>query len=102
MTAAIVAALNSLGREELSDQFQEAIVERVAFDPSANAGYIRVEQIRPLNIVEQNIIKPRHGETIGVGTEFWVNIDVDNFGRLSGIEILSPGTLKDFLERYKR
>jgi len=41
-----------------------------------------------------------HGETIPVETQFWTNIDTDNFGRLVGIEILNPGVLK--IELSKR
>ena len=70
-----------------------ASVTRVTFDGSANAAYIYVEESRPLSVVEQNVIGVCHGETIPVECRYWVNLDTDNFGRLTGIEILNPGNL---------
>jgi hypothetical protein len=42
-------------------------------------------------VVEKNIIGIRHGETIPVEHPYWVNVDIDNFGRLTRIELLNGG-----------
>lgn len=85
------------GRAPLADQVDAAAIARVTFDEAANAGYIYVQPPRELNVVDTNIVGVRHGETIGVKTPYWTNIDTDNFGRLVGIEILAPGDTKDEL-----
>jgi len=78
---------------------RNASVTRVTFDGSANAAYIYVEESRLLNVVEQNIIGVCHGETIPVECRYWVNLDTDNFGRLSGVEILNPGNLTSDIKK---
>jgi uncharacterized protein YuzE len=92
-------SLRALGRSELAEQLDAAVVARVTFDESAGAGYVYVESGRHLNVVEANVIGARHGETITVETQFDAVIDVDNFGRLMGIEILAPGVLATELKR---
>jgi hypothetical protein len=92
--------LRAAGRASLADQVDAAAIARVTFDVSANAGYIYVKPSRELNVVETNIVGVRHGETLEVETGYWTYIDTDNFGRLSGIEILAPGDLRDELRKY--
>lgn len=99
LASELITALGAAGRADLADQVRSASVTRVTFDGSANAAYIYVEASRPLNVVEQNIIDVRHGETIPVECRYWVNLDTDNFGRLSGIEILSPGNLTSEIKK---
>jgi uncharacterized protein YuzE len=96
----VAASLRRLGRTELAEQVDLAIVLRVTFDDSAGAGYIYVEPSCALNVVEANVIGARHGETITLETEFDAVIDIDNFERLTGIEILAPGVLKAELKRH--
>jgi hypothetical protein len=95
----VAESLRALGRADLAQQIDGAVVSRVTFDDSVGAGYIYVEPERMLNIVDANIIGVRHGETITVGTQFDVVIDTDNFGRLMGIEVLAPGALRSTLKR---
>ena len=95
----LVEALRGSGRPALAEQIELAVIGRVTFDNAANAGYIYVEPTRNLNVVEANVIDTRHGETIPVETQFWTNVDTDNFNRIFGIEILDPGSLKTELRR---
>jgi hypothetical protein len=95
----LVKSLRAMGRAELAEQIEVAIVGRVSFDNAANAGYIYLEPSRDLNVVEANIIGTRHGATLPVETQFWTNIDTDNFDRILGIEVLDPGSLKTELRR---
>ncbi len=90
LASELVAALNAAGQIDLAGELLRATVREVTFDNSANAGYIYVNSPKSLNLVEQNIIGVRHGETIPVECRYWINLDTDNFGRLAGIEILSP------------
>jgi len=100
----LVASLRSVGNEEVADQIDSAVVRTVSFDAEANAGYVALEPSRQLNVVEANVIGVRLplGQTIPVETQFWTTIAMDNFGRVVGIEILSPGALKSELERGAR
>jgi hypothetical protein len=92
-------ALRDGGRASLAEQVDQAIIDRVTFDESANAGYIFVRPSRNLNVVEANIVGVRHGETVEVETQYWTNIDTDNLDRLTGVEVLAPGDLKNELIR---
>jgi uncharacterized protein YuzE len=95
----VATSLRALGRTQLAHQIDEAVVARVTFDDSAGAGYIYVEPSRALNKVEAHVVGVRHGETIAVETEFDAVIDIDNFERLVGIEVLAPGVLRSELKR---
>ena len=61
----------------------------MTFDPDANAGYVYVRSGRELNAVERNIIGVKHGRTVEVPGDIWMYIDLDNFDRPTGIEILA-------------
>lgn len=43
---------------------------------------------REPNAGEQNVIGIRHGCTMEIPGDIWLNIDLDNFDRLTGIETL--------------
>jgi uncharacterized protein YuzE len=90
LTAALVAELVAGGKSELAEQLQAATVRGVNFDNGADAGYIYVTSARELNAVETNVIGVRHGETVPLTLTFEAYLDTDNFGRVAGVEILSP------------
>ena len=85
----LAASLAALGHNDLKLQVDDVEIERYTFDDSCNALYIYVQSPRPLNTIERNIIGVKHGETIPVEHEYRVNVDTDNFGRLTGIEVLN-------------
>jgi len=87
----LATALRTAGRDDLAAQLSEVDIERHTYDTSCDAAYIYLRSPRQLNVVEQNIVGVKHGETIPVEHEYWVNLDTDNFGRLTGIELLSGG-----------
>ena len=91
--------LREAGQDSFAQQIDQALIARVTFDNAANAGYIYVEPSRLLTVVESNMVEVSHGETIPVGTQFWTNIDTDNFGRIVRIEILDPRDLKQELKK---
>jgi hypothetical protein len=99
LASELAQSLRDAGRDALAEQIERAMVTRVTFDDSANAGYVYLEPPRTLNVVETNIVGVRHGKTVSVETQFWTNIDTDNFDRLTGIEILDPHALTTELRR---
>jgi len=84
----IKAALQAIDRDDLAQQIDIVEIDRYTFDSSCNALYIYLRPITSLNVVEANIIGVKHGETIFLGQECITNIEVDNFNRLSGIEVI--------------
>jgi hypothetical protein len=100
LAAELSRQLRLAGRAPLADQIDAAAIARVTFDDATNAGYIYLQYTRELNVVERNIVGVRRGETLEVETPYWTYIDTDNFGRLAGIEILSPGDMMDELRTY--
>ena len=90
LAATLVAELRAKGRSELADQLLSSLVVSVSFDNDANAGYVYVSAGRDLNVVESSIIGVKHGETIPVTATYDAYLDTDNFGRLTGVELLSP------------
>ena len=100
LTAALVAELRADGKADLADQLQSSVVLGVSFDNEANAGYIYVSAGRDLNVVESNIIGVKHGGTIPVEATYDAYLDTDNFGRITGVELLSPpASLKEQLRK---
>jgi len=79
-----------VGRQEIIDQLKDALIVDVTFDEDADAGCIKLQTGRQLNVVEQNIIGVKHGQTLAVKCPYWVNLDTDNFERIASIEILAP------------
>lgn len=71
------------------DKVHEAHVTRVTFDPEADAGYVYVKSGRQLNAIEQHVIGVKHCRTIEIPGIVWMNADLDNFDRLTGVEILA-------------
>ena len=84
----IKIALQTIEIEDLAQQIDIVEIDRYTFDSSCNALYIYLRPITPLNIVETNIIGVKHGKTIPLGQDRILNIDIDNFNRLSGIEVI--------------
>jgi uncharacterized protein YuzE len=84
----------------LADQLDVAIVDRVTFDPDANAGYIYLRPSRELNVIEKNIVGAKHRETKEVQTQYWTMIDIDTFDRIMGIEVLNPGDIERSLLQH--
>jgi len=98
-SAELRTCLSAIGRGDIAAQVEEIVVERYSYDGSCSAANIYLQSPRSLNNVETNIIGLRHGETIEVEHPYWVNVDIDNFGRLKGIELLNGTKVADTLSR---
>ena len=90
-------ALRAIKEEDLADQIGIAEINYYTFDPSCNATYIYLLPTRELNVVETNIIGVKHGGTISLEHNPLILIDVDNFNRLAGIELLNSKDVADKL-----
>ena len=96
-SAELTAALCDAGHPNLGQAFAEAAIARFTHDSACGACYIYLEPSRQLNVVEINIICVKHGKTISVEHPYWVYVDVDNFDRPAGIELLSAPS--EFVQR---
>lgn len=92
-TQELASSLTAQGRNELASQLGEVSFVRYTYDTSVDAAYIYVRSPRNINSIDETIVGVRHGETVPVEHRYWVNLDVDGFGRLSGIELLSGGDI---------
>jgi uncharacterized protein YuzE len=85
----VLSALITIGRSELAEQLAKVSIRSATYDATVDAGYIYLTESRPLNICEQNTINVRHRECVSLDSlPGMVVIDVDNLGRLMGIELL--------------
>ena len=84
----VASALVAAGRAELAEQLAHVSLRSATYDDTGDAGYLYVTESRPLNVGEQNTIRVRHGECVTLDLPGTVVIDVDNVGRLMGIELL--------------
>ena len=62
----IVDAFRNMKRVELADQFTTLELDRWTYDAEVQAIYIYLCGHRPLNIVEKNIIRTMHDESIEI------------------------------------
>jgi uncharacterized protein YuzE len=98
--AAAQGSLEAQGHSELAQQLVSLELSRWTHDPEADAMYLYLSGQRPLNVVEQNIVGVRHGECIVLeDLDGMVVLDIDNFQRISGIEILGR---EDILKELKQ
>jgi hypothetical protein len=89
----LAESLRATGRDDLAEQIREVEITGWNHDVECDAASICLRSPRQLNIVERNIIGIKHGETVPVKHYRWVNLDVDNFGRIMAIELLNPGNI---------
>ena len=87
--AELEAALRRQGLPDIADQLPSAqIMSRCSCDEPGCATF-GVKSSRRLNEVDRNVIGVRHGTSQAVeGIDSLVVVDIDNFGRLTGVEVL--------------
>ena len=92
-------ALIRIGRGDVADQLREVELERWTYDDFANVGNLYLKSPRTLNVVDQNIVGVKHGETLCPSDDIAVNLDLDNHGRLLAIELLDAKSTIAQLEK---
>lgn len=82
-------ALTELGRTDLVGMLDILTLNRMTYDEQADALYLYVCGTRELNVVEKNIIGVKYDGSIELRKcSGIVVLDIDNYGRISGIEII--------------
>ena len=98
----ITNAFRNLKRTELSDQFTTLELDYWTYDAEVQAIYIYLCGHRPLNIAEKNIIRIIHDECIEFSElDGIVVADIDNLGRISGIEVINRPDITEQLSQVQ-
>ena len=85
------ASLVRAGHKDLAAQIADVEIERYTYDASCNAAYVYIRPASDPNGVEKNLIGIKNRKPITVEHPYCVNVDTDNYGRLTGIELLNGG-----------
>lgn len=82
-------ALMTLGRGDLLTQLRDAVLQRWAYDEFSDTTYL---QLTPAPVDRM------HVETLSLYDEMGANVDIDNQGRVVGIEVLDGKRVSSLLE----
>ena len=88
-----------IGRADVVEQLREVEIERWTYDEFADAVYLYLRSPRTLDMVDENVVGAKHGETVSVYDDLGINLDLDNHSRLKGIEILEGRAIASRLGR---
>jgi hypothetical protein len=86
----LASELRATGRADLAHELQACIVKTVNFDPDANSGSVVLEPPQKLNSVERDIVGQKLGQVITFSRPHYASLQLDNFGRLIGVELVAP------------
>ena len=86
----LTSELRVTGRVDLARELEGCRVRDVSFDPQANAGLVTLEPLRELNIVERNVVGQRLSQVIPFSRAPYASLQLDNFGRIIGVEVSAP------------
>ena len=84
------AELRATGRADLARELEACIVKTVRFDSEANIGSVALEPPQKLNSIERNIVGQKLGQVITFSRPRYASLQLDNFGRLIGVELVAP------------
>jgi len=84
------AELRATGRADLARELEACIVKTVRFDSEANVGSVALEPPQKLNSIERNIVGQKLGQVITFSRPRYASLQLDNFGRLIGVELVAP------------
>jgi hypothetical protein len=82
--------LRATGRVDLARELEASTVKAVSYDPETDVGLIALEPQRQLNAVERNIVGQKLGQLISFSGTPYASLQLDNFGRVVGVELVAP------------
>ena len=82
------SGLLRIGRGDIVDQLREVEIERWTYDDFADAAYLYLRSPPPAEEGAERAAGAGHAETVSVYDEVEINLDTDDKGRLTRIEIL--------------
>jgi hypothetical protein len=89
LLVSFVAELEAAGNTYLANQLRDSRISSAHYNPDDNVATILLCPPRELNVVERRVIGERYETSIPVSREYMAHVDVDNFDRPTGIEILA-------------
>jgi uncharacterized protein YuzE len=81
-------ALVNLGRGDLVKQLNEVLLERWTYDDFSDTAYLYLRPAAALNVADEAVSGVMDAQRLSLYDELGVNLDIDDRGRLCGIEIL--------------
>ena len=86
----LTSELRASGRADLARELEACTVRTVSFDSEANVGSVVLEPAQKLTSVERNVIGQKLGQVIKFSRPRYASLQLDNFGRVIGIELVAP------------
>jgi hypothetical protein len=86
----LASELRATGRADLARELDACTVKTVSFDSEANTGLVVLEPSQKLNSVERNVVGQKLGQVITFSRPRYASLQLDNFGRLIGVELVAP------------
>ena len=86
----LASELRATGRADLARELEACVVKTVTFDSEANTGSVALEPPQKLNSIERNIVGQKLGQVITFSRPRYASLQLDNFGRLIGVELVAP------------
>jgi hypothetical protein len=86
----LASELRATGRADLARELEACVVKAVSFDSAANTGSVALEPPQKLNSIERNIVGQKLGQLITFSRPRYASLQLDNFGRLIGVELAAP------------
>ena len=86
----LASELRSTGRADIARELEASIVKTVNFNSEANTGSIVLEPPHKLNSVERNVVGQKLGQVISFSRPRYASLQLDNFGRVIGVELAAP------------
>ena len=93
----MLTSLNNMGHLDIAAQLPALTINRKTLDKVDHAIYIYTDGVRDLNKIESTTIGVKHKKSIEVKSVCGiVVIDLDNFDRIMGVEILDRTDLEQY------
>jgi hypothetical protein len=90
LASSLAAELEMAGNRALADELRVATVRAASLDQGKDVAYISLEPLRQLSDVERSIIGERYRRIVPAGGDGATYLDLDNLGRIVGVQIFSP------------